>query len=323
VASNLIGDPRVGGIVLTVRDVEDRKAFEEQLRHRAFHDSLTGLANRALFYDRVEHALTRAAREGARVGVLFVDLDDFKAVNDAHGHSRGDRLLQQVARRLTSSLRSADTVARLGGDEFGVLIEGVSDVNAVFRAAERALEALAPLIDIDGELASAAGSVGIAISELDDRGVEELLRKADLAMYEAKRNGKGRAELYHPGLERIDGAEGARSAWFARNDEQREEVQGILEDPQGITMVFQPIIDLRTGQVAGYEALSRFNRMPRRGPDAWFAQATAADSATRSRPRRSRPRSRPPAALPLPTSPSISAPPRCCPMRSSVRCPRS
>jgi diguanylate cyclase (GGDEF)-like protein/PAS domain S-box-containing protein len=271
VASNLIADPRVGGIVVTIRDVDDRKTFEEQLRHRAFHDALTGLANRALFYDRVEHALTRAARQEGQIAVLFVDLDDFKAANDAHGHAHGDRLLEQVAHRLTSCLRSADTAARLGGDEFGVLIEGVADAGAVSHTAARMLEALAQPIEVEGEPMTVSASIGIAVSGTEDRGVEELLRKADLAMYEAKRNGKRRAELYHAGLERTEA--GARAPWFARNDEQRAEIQDVLEDPQGITMVFQPIMDLRTRCVVGYEALSRFNRTPRRGPDVWFAQA--------------------------------------------------
>jgi diguanylate cyclase (GGDEF)-like protein/PAS domain S-box-containing protein len=271
VATSLLSDVRVQGIVLTVRDVEDRKAFEEQLRHRAFHDALTGLANRALFYDRTEHSLTRCARTNAQVGVLFVDLDDFKAINDTRGHAEGDRLLQEVANRLTTCLRAGDTAARLGGDEFGVLVENVADPDALQATAARVLEALRqPVVLASGEVVVSA-SVGMAISTLQDRGVEEFLRKADLAMYEAKRGGKRRAQLYEARLE--DGGRGSRSQWFARDDEQRAEIEGVLEDPHGITMVFQPIMDLRTGRVAGYESLSRFNREPRRTPDLWFAQA--------------------------------------------------
>jgi diguanylate cyclase (GGDEF)-like protein/PAS domain S-box-containing protein len=270
-ATSLLDDPRVRGIVLTVRDVEDRKAFEEQLRHRAFHDALTGLANRALFYDRVEHALTRGARADAHVGVLFVDLDDFKTVNDTRGHADGDRLLQEVAMRLESCLRAGDTAARLGGDEFGVLVENVSGPDSLEATAARVLEALRQPVDLANGVVVVNASVGMAVSTIADRGVEEFLRKADLAMYDAKRAGKQRARLYDPRLE--DDAHTVGGQWFARDDEQRAEIESVLADPDGITMVFQPIMDLRTGRVAGYESLSRFNREPRRAPDLWFAQA--------------------------------------------------
>ncbi|MDA0167266.1 EAL domain-containing protein [Solirubrobacter ginsenosidimutans] len=272
-ATNLLGDPRVAGIVITASDVEDRKAFEEQLRHRAFHDALTGLANRALFYDRIEHALGSRPRAAAEVAVLFVDLDDFKAANDARGHSEGDRLLQEAARRLTACLRSSDTAARLGGDEFGVLIEGVTDPATATAAAARILDALGHPIELTDGPISISASIGIAVSAGTDRGVEEFLRKADLAMYEAKRNGKHRAELFHAGLERLGAEHGPRGQWFARDDEQRAEIEDVLQDPDAIRMVFQPIIDLRTGRIAGYESLARFSREPRRGPDVWFAQA--------------------------------------------------
>src|SRR3954447_24078670 len=270
-ATSLLDDPRVEGIVLTVRDVEARKAFEEQLRHRAFHDALTGLANRALFYDRVEHALTRAARAETPVGVLFVDLDDFKAVNDTRGHAEGDRLLQEVARRLTACLRAGDTAARLGGDEFGVLVESATEAEALEATSARVLEALRQPVELEDGKVVVNASIGMAISTSHDRGVEEFLRKADLAMYDAKRTGKRRARLYEPRLE--DGAHTVGGQWFARDDEHRAEIESVLADPDGITMVFQPIMDLRTGRVAGYESLSRFNREPRRTPDVWFAQA--------------------------------------------------
>jgi diguanylate cyclase (GGDEF)-like protein/PAS domain S-box-containing protein len=273
VATNLLDDERVSGIVVTARDVDDRKAFEEQLRHRAFHDALTGLANRALFYDRIEHALTRGARGEGQVAILFVDLDDFKPVNDRHGHANGDRLLEEVARRLSGCLRSADTAARLGGDEFGVLLESVTGAEAAAQTAARILDALAAPLELAGTRIAVTASIGMAVSAAGDRGVEELLRKADLAMYEAKRHGKHRADLYHPGLERVDGPEGGRGAWFSRDDEQREEIHAVLEDPEALTMVFQPIMDLRTGRVAGYESLARFNRTPVRPPNEWFAQA--------------------------------------------------
>src|SRR5690606_16552758 len=125
VATNLLRDETVGGIVITARDVTERAALEAQLVHQAFHDPLTGLANRALLRDRVEHALTRGARRAERCAVLFLDLDDFKHVNDSLGHAAGDRLLTVVADRLLHATRGADTVARLGGDEFAVLLSDV------------------------------------------------------------------------------------------------------------------------------------------------------------------------------------------------------
>jgi diguanylate cyclase (GGDEF)-like protein/PAS domain S-box-containing protein len=272
VATNLLDDARVAGIVITMRDVEERKAFEEQLRHRAFHDALTGLANRALFYDRVEHALGRAAREASQVAVLFVDLDDFKTINDVRGHTDGDRLLQELARRLSGCLRAADTAARLGGDEFGVLLEGI-DEDGLAATADRVLEALSHPAELSPGHVTVSASIGMALSTDEDRGVEQFLRKADLAMYQAKRNGKRRAELYHPALENLASLNGSGGQWFARDDEQRAEIENILRDPDALHIVFQPIMDLRTGRVAGYESLSRFNREPRRPPNLWFAQA--------------------------------------------------
>jgi len=270
VATNLLADGVVNGLVVTARDVEARKLLEEQLRHRAFHDELTGLANRALFFDRVEHALMRGSREDAQVAVVFIDLDDFKGINDRLGHAAGDAVLREVAERFAGTARSADTVARLGGDEFGVLLEGVAGPRAV-QAAERLLEALRAPVEVDGEQLRVSASAGLALGGADARDVEDLLRKGDLAMYEAKRNGKRRLELFDPAMASPEGRRPL--TWFMRGDEQREEIRALLEDPAGLTMAFQPIMDLRTGRIAGYEALSRFNRTPYRSPDQWFAQA--------------------------------------------------
>jgi diguanylate cyclase (GGDEF)-like protein/PAS domain S-box-containing protein len=274
VATNLLDDARVEALVLTVRDVEARKAFEEQLRHRAFHDPLTGLANRALFYDRIDHALQRHDRDDTAVAVVFLDLDDFKPINDRFGHAAGDELLKEVARRITSVVRTADTPARLGGDELGILIEAAPGSPAPVSVAERVLDVLRQSFRLGDQTLAVSASVGVAISGAGDHSAEELLRKADLAMYAAKRNGKRRLEVYDAVLEQLGtDAGGDRGTWFSGRDEQREEILSVLGDPDALEMVFQPIVNLRTGRIAGYESLARFNREPRRGPDVWFAQA--------------------------------------------------
>lgn len=268
VATNLIDDARVGGIVLTVRDDDARKRFEQQLQHRAFHDELTGLANRALFYDRTEHALARGSRDGSDVAVLFVDLDDFKPVNDRLGHAAGDQLLQLVAKRLSVSVRAADTVARLGGDEFGILLEG-ADRDFAVQAAERVLAALETRFDLPSEALRVSASVGVAVTRDDVREVEDLLRAADRAMYDAKRSGKRRLAVHDGSAHDPD----VPLRLFTSTEAQRAEIVSVLEDPDAISMVFQPVLDLRTGRVAAYEALARFSRVPVRSPDRWFADA--------------------------------------------------
>ncbi len=278
VATNLLADERLQGVVLTARDVDERKAFEEQLRHRAFHDPLTQLANRALFYDRIEHALSRKARDDQRVSVLFLDLDDFKVINDELGHAVGDELLVGVSRRLRACLRSADTAARLGGDEFGVLLEAVSGPNEPVQAAERIMAAFSEPFTIHGEHVEVALSIGLTVSQPGDPNVDELLRQADLAMYTAKRQGKRRWQLYDSETAplvggTLDAEEPDRATWFQRGAEQREEILSLLRRPDALAAAFQPILDLRTGLVAGYEALSRFSAPEMRPPNAWFAQA--------------------------------------------------
>jgi diguanylate cyclase (GGDEF)-like protein/PAS domain S-box-containing protein len=281
VIRDLRSDPVVRGLLVTTRDVAERKALEEQLRHRAFHDPLTGLPNRALFYDRVESALLRGDRAARGVGVLFLDLDDFKAVNDRLGHAAGDELLVGVARRLRASLRSADTAARLGGDEFGVLIEGIGGQGEAVQITQRTLAAFDVPFSLWGEPVRVRPSIGIAFTADPQAVSEELLRRADLAMFAAKRNGRGRYELFDerraapplPGAPEPRAEEADRVTWFMRSDQQREEVLSVLADPALLTVAFQPIVDLRTGALAGYEALARFPGADGRPPNAWFAQA--------------------------------------------------
>ena len=185
--------------MLNTRDVSERRAFEEQLQHQAFHDTVTGLANRALFHDRVHHALERQGRDGEALSILLLDLDDFKAVNDSLGHAVGDRLLIEVGNRLRTLVRGADTVARMGGDEFAVLMEEARQEEAG-ETAERILEGLKAPFQLDGKDVLVRASLGIAIVEAgDDReGAEEFLRNADVAMYMAKAEGKGRYQISSP-----------------------------------------------------------------------------------------------------------------------------
>jgi diguanylate cyclase (GGDEF)-like protein/PAS domain S-box-containing protein len=275
-------DPDIGGIILTSRDVTERKASEAQLRHRAFHDPLTQLPNRALFYDRIEHALVRAARESHSVAVCMLDLDDFKAVNDSLGHAAGDELLVQVAQRLRGCLRTGDTAARLGGDEFGILLEGVGERSEPIQVAERLLAAMRNKFEVAGETLDVNPSIGVAIGDVGDGIVEDLLRHGDVAMYAAKRNGKGRYEVYDgdladaaAALDESDGGEVSpeRMSWFRRAEDQRAEILSLLEGDGAVYPMFQPLLDLRTARIAGFEALARFNTPTHRPPNVWFSQA--------------------------------------------------
>ncbi|MBA2443318.1 MAG: sensor domain-containing diguanylate cyclase [Rubrobacter sp.] len=186
-----------------LRDVGGRKTLVEDLVRRAFHDGLTGLPNRALFMDRLEHALARVHRRGSPVAVIFLDLDDFKAVNDELGHMSGDRLLATVGRRLSESLRPGDTAARLGGDEFAVVLEDTENLQDATRVAERILESLRAPMTLNGRTVSVTVSSGIAVSEGQHR-AEELLHIADAAMYRAKRRGKAGYTVSEGGQRRPD-----------------------------------------------------------------------------------------------------------------------
>jgi diguanylate cyclase (GGDEF)-like protein/PAS domain S-box-containing protein len=275
IATNLLEEEHVEAVVVTVRDVHERRVFEEELRHRAFHDELTGLPNRALFYDRLEHALGR--RSDRLVALVFADLDGFKEINDRLGHAAGDDLLVAFGARLRNCLRTADTPARLSGDEFGVLLEDVAGPNEPVQVAERIVAALAEPFLANGETVAVSASVGIVVSRLGDDAPDELLRRADLAMYAAKAGGKGRWELYDPELDAGAGDDagtgGARIGWTTRSDEQREQVLSLLDRPDTVRTVFQPIIDLGTGEIAAYEALSRFDGPVDHPPNVWFEQA--------------------------------------------------
>ena len=252
--TNLLDEEHVGGIVLNARDVSERKAFEAQLTHQAFHDAVTGLANRALFAERVRHAIIRSRREGRGCSVLFLDLDDFKEINDSLGHAAGDEVLIEVARRLDSSIRGADTAARFGGDEFAILLEDIESSQEAADTAERVLEALSvPLRAGHKELALRC-SLGISVLDPEtDAGADEMIRDADAAMYIAKRDGKGGYRLFEPEMH-----EGVLARLELRTDLQRAITTGQLE------LYYQPVVRLEDGSIAGVEALLRWNH-PERG----------------------------------------------------------
>jgi diguanylate cyclase (GGDEF)-like protein/PAS domain S-box-containing protein len=199
--NNLLDDPSVNGIVVNSRDITERKAFEEQLSHQAFHDPLTDLPNRALFTDRLGHALARADRHPESVAILFLDLDNFKVINDSLGHKAGDELLVATAERLRHCLRPGDTVARLSGDEFTVLLEDMVDRKVAIRLAERIAERMVEPFSLRGRDAVTTTSIGIAFAASGADRPDDLLRKADIAMYRAKSNGKAGYMVFDPGMD--------------------------------------------------------------------------------------------------------------------------
>jgi diguanylate cyclase (GGDEF)-like protein len=231
--------------------------------HEAFHDSLTGMPNRALFLDRLSFAVGRAARSGNPVGVLFFDIDDFKTINDSLGHRAGDELLRAVAARLEACLRPSDTIARLGGDEFAILIEEIEDTTDAATAASRMLESLADPIVIEGREVYVGASVGIAAGPQD---AETLLRDADLAMYRAKAEGKGRYRAYAPHMH----------ADIVERLEMEIDLKRAIESNE-LVLHYQPIFSLSTGEIAGLEALVRWNHPTQGlvGPDRFIPLAEA------------------------------------------------
>jgi diguanylate cyclase (GGDEF)-like protein/PAS domain S-box-containing protein len=249
---NLMADAAVSGWVLTVRDVTDQQAMQAELSYQAFHDPLTGLANRQLFADRLAHALRRRDAASEPLAVLLLDLDDFKHVNDSLGHGTGDALLVAVAERIGGAVREGDTAARLGGDEFAVLLEN-ADRETARQIAERLLEDLAVPVSVDGVSHPVRASIGMAEAVPGGTGCESTLRNADVAMYWAKDRGKAQVAVYEAGLHAL-----ALDKLALRG-----ELQRALREDQ-LVLHFQPTVDLGSGDITGFEALVRWEH-PTRG----------------------------------------------------------
>jgi diguanylate cyclase (GGDEF)-like protein len=244
---------QVTGTIGVAFDVTDRRRAEEQARHAALHDELTRLPNRALFIDRVGHALDRARRRGAPFAVLLLDLDRFKNVNDSLGHSAGDRLLTAAASRLSDCVRPGDTVSRLGGDEFAMLLEEISGPSDPVRVAERVQYCLAAPFDLGGHEVVTAASIGIAQGSADYQRAEDVLRDADIAMYRAKALGRGRHQVFDPSMH-------AHAVAVLRTE---MELRRALEKGE-FRLYYQPIVSVSGGRIAAFEGLLRWDH-PRRG----------------------------------------------------------
>ena len=263
--TDLRDDRRIRGVVLNARDVTERVRLEEELTRQAFHDGLTGLANRGLFRDRLDQALARSERTRETLAVLLVDLDGFKQVNDSLGHDAGDHLLEEVARRFDGVVRANDTLARLGGDEFAVLVEGATEQHAV-GVARRLLESLAGSMSIAGRDLTLAASIGVVVHPGGSGSSDELIRHADVAMYAAKESGRGRFEVFRLEMARELGE------LLGLEHELR---LGLMRGE--FCLEYQPEVDVETHRIVGVEALVRW-KSPTRGlvvPDQFIPVAEA------------------------------------------------
>ncbi|MEZ5165366.1 MAG: diguanylate cyclase [Acidimicrobiales bacterium] len=251
--TDLRRDASVQGLVLNIRDITDRKRLEEDLRHQVLHDDLTGLGSRVQFTSQLADALRADRRPGARVATLFIDLDDFKNINDSLGHAAGDQVLVEISSRLQSRLRLHDRAARFGGDEFAVLLTDVYGESDVTLVADRIVEELGRPVELMGQEVRLGVSIGIAIDDDGSQSPEDLLRAADVAMYEAKAQGKGRWAMFESRM--------------ADQTVERFEISNSLAtaiDNDELMVYYQPILDLGSGRTVGVEALVRWNH-PVRG----------------------------------------------------------
>ena len=233
--------------VASVLDITDRKQAERQLERQAFFDTLTGLANRQLFQDRLRRAMRTASRDNSQVGLLLLDLDDFKHVNDSLGHSAGDQVLREAAARFSRVLRDADTLARLGGDEFAVVVEGLPGIDPLSRLAQDLIECLRQPFRVEHSEVYLGVSVGIAVYPLDAADAERLIQNADLAMYRAKEQGKNSFGLFQKEL----------NDQAVRRLTMEAELRQALADGR-FSVMYQPKVDIATSRIVGMEALVRW-----------------------------------------------------------------
>jgi diguanylate cyclase (GGDEF)-like protein/PAS domain S-box-containing protein len=243
------------GFVRTYTDITARKKADEQHRHDAFHDPLTGLPNRALFMDRLQHVITASQRRNGtfNYAVFFLDMDRFKIINDSHGHTVGDQLLVVVGRQLADCIRPGDTIARLGGDEFALLLQNINDPAYTVNVAERIRKKLTAPLDIKSHKIFTSISIGIALGSKDYERPEQVLRDADIAMYEAKGRENASYEIFDIKLH----------ANILDRMQLVADLRGAVDNKE-LTLYYQPIIDLQTQQLKGFEALVRWNH-PKRG----------------------------------------------------------
>ena len=235
------------------RSIARLTELQEQLTHQAYHDSLTDLANRSLFGQQIDQALRRRAEGTASVAVIFLDIDDFKGVNDTLGHAAGDALLVEVAARIRGCLRRPDTAARLGGDEFALLIEGVDSAVEAEHVARRVLDVLRDPFTVSGTSVTVRASLGIAVADNSDANATSLMRHADVAMYVAKGRGRNRYVLFAPGME----------SEVVHRRKLRGELEHAMAQNQFI-LHYQPVVNLITGEITAVEALVRWHH-PLRG----------------------------------------------------------
>jgi diguanylate cyclase (GGDEF)-like protein/PAS domain S-box-containing protein len=245
--TNCVDNPHIRGVVLNSRDVTDRKLIQQRIQHLAYHDNLTGLPNRGLLQDRLGHSIARAERSGRKVAVLFIDLDNFKNINDTLGHDVGDELLRQVSRRLTECVRAGDTIARQGGDEFIVLLDNLEDGRGASVVAQKILGSLRAAFTLGGTEQHVSGSVGIAVYPEDGRDAQTLMKNADTAMFHGKGIGKNTYQYFTSQM---------NIAVKRRMTLETALRRAVLQ--KDFVLHYQPQVDLESGEIPAVEALVRW-----------------------------------------------------------------